>query len=60
MGWKYQDLDISKTFREFESFLLPFFFFGLTVTCGILVPPPETEPMTLTAEAEGLNHWTAR
>lgn len=56
MGWKYQD---PKTFGEFKSFLL-LFFLPPSEACGILVPPPEMEPMTHTVEAKGLNRWTAR
>ena len=28
--------------------------------CGILVPPPEIEPVPPVLEAERLNHWTGR
>ena len=30
------------------------------VTCGILVPQPETESTLPALEALSLNHWTAR
>ena len=33
-------------------------FFSCHVTCGILVPWPESEPTPPTFEAQSLNHWT--
>ena len=30
------------------------------MACGILVPQPGTEPMSLGLEVQSLNHWTAR
>ena len=30
------------------------------VACGILVPPPETEPIPTAVKDQRLNHWTTR
>ena len=41
------------------SNLSTFFFFGY-MACGILVPQPGNELVTLAMEAWSLNHWTTR
>ena len=42
-----------------SSFFVTLFWLRLSV-CGILVPQPEIEPVPPVAEAQSLNHWTAR
>ena len=36
------------------------FFWPSHVTCGILVPQRETEPISPALEAQSLNQWTTR
>ena len=45
----------------FCAVYLPFFFsWPQRVACGILVPPPGTEPVSPAVEVWSLNYWTAR
>ena len=37
-----------------------FFFWLHHVACGILVPQPETEPMSPAVEVRSPQHWTTR
>ena len=37
-----------------------FFFWQCCTACGILVPQPGIEPVTLELEVWNLNHWTTR
>ena len=45
-------------FLYFFNFLKTFFFWPHA--CGILVPRPGIEPVSLALEARSLNHWTTR
>ena len=41
-------------------FLFKKLFWPHCMSCGILVPWPGIEPMSLAVEAQSLNHWTTR
>ena len=44
----------------FLTNVLCFVFWLHCMACGILIPHPGIELMPPAAEAQGLNHWTAR